>query len=78
MPHISLALSRPWLSVTQWGRRVRQLRNVALLALQVRNERRTLRGLDDRALNDLGFSRGEADGESHRAFWDLPANRAWV
>jgi uncharacterized protein YjiS (DUF1127 family) len=75
MPHIPLALSQPWLRIGQWGCHLRQLRELALLAFQVRNERRSLHGLDDRALEDLGFSRSDVDGESCRAFWDLPSDR---
>ena len=45
------------------------------LALSVRKERRMLLGFDDQALKDLGFDRGEALAEAHRALWDLPSNR---
>ena len=75
MSNIPLALSRPWLCVAPWGGRLRHLRNSVLLAVQVRNERRALRALDERALKDLGVSRSVADGESGRAFWDLPVDR---
>jgi uncharacterized protein YjiS (DUF1127 family) len=44
------------------------------LALEVRRERRMLRGLDERALKDLGL-KGEADAEASRPFWDVPIER---
>jgi uncharacterized protein YjiS (DUF1127 family) len=75
MSNIPLALSQPWLCVARWGGGLRQLRNTVRLALRVHGERRALRGLDERTLKDLGFSRGVADSESCRAFWDLPADR---
>ena len=45
------------------------------LAFEVRRERRILLGMDDRALKDIGFNRGDAYAEAHRSFWDIPANR---
>ena len=44
------------------------------LALEVRRERRMLRGLDERALKDLGL-KGKADAEASRPFWDVPIER---
>jgi uncharacterized protein YjiS (DUF1127 family) len=44
------------------------------LAVDVQRERRMLRGLDDRALKDLGL-KGRADAEANRPFWDLPLDR---
>jgi uncharacterized protein YjiS (DUF1127 family) len=44
------------------------------LALEVRRERRMLRGLDERALKDLGL-KGNADAEASRPFWDVPIER---
>jgi uncharacterized protein YjiS (DUF1127 family) len=44
------------------------------LALDVRRERRMLRGLDERALKDLGL-KGKADAEAGRPFWDVPIER---
>jgi uncharacterized protein YjiS (DUF1127 family) len=44
------------------------------LALEVRRERRMLRGLDERALKDLGLE-GKADAEASRPFWDVPRDR---
>ena len=44
------------------------------LAIAVRRERRMLRGLDDRALKDLGLN-GKAEAEANRPFWDLPIDR---
>jgi uncharacterized protein YjiS (DUF1127 family) len=45
------------------------------LAFEVRRERRMLLRLDDRALKDMGFDRGEAYSEAHRPFWDIPNDR---
>jgi uncharacterized protein YjiS (DUF1127 family) len=44
------------------------------LALDVRRERRMLRGLNERALKDLGL-KGKADAEASRPFWDVPSER---
>lgn len=43
--------------------------------LQVADERRRLASLDDRLLRDIGISRGDAEGEASRPFWDLPSQR---
>lgn len=45
------------------------------LALQVRAERRHLLSLDERALKDMGFNKGQAQIEGNRSFWDLPIDR---
>jgi uncharacterized protein YjiS (DUF1127 family) len=57
------------------ARRLRQLLARATFALKVHGERRALRDLDDRALKDMGFTRGDAALEGARAFWDLPDRR---
>ena len=44
------------------------------LALQVRRERRTLMGMDDRMLKDMGLN-GVAYAEANRPFWDVPTDR---
>ena len=46
-----------------------------LAAMITANRQRTqLRDLDDSMLRDLGLTRAEADAESRRAPWDVPAN----
>ena len=40
--------------------------------LVVWKQRRTLKALDDRALEDIGLTRREANLESARTFWDAP------
>lgn len=45
------------------------------VALKVRRERRMLLRLDDRALKDMGFNRGDAHVEAQRSFWDVPIDR---
>lgn len=37
-------------------------------------QRRQLAKLDDRALQDIGVSRSEADQEASRMFWDAPSH----
>jgi uncharacterized protein YjiS (DUF1127 family) len=48
---------------------------VLALALRVRQERRALLGLDERALKDIGYSHCDAWAEAHRPFWDVPPAR---
>jgi uncharacterized protein YjiS (DUF1127 family) len=56
------------------GARIAHLIGTIELALQVRRERRILRGMDDRMLKDLGLN-GNAHAEANRPFWDVPADR---
>lgn len=44
-------------------------------ALAVRAERRALIALDEWALKDMGFNKGQAHCEANRTFWDVPADR---
>ncbi len=44
--------------------------------LGLARQRRALTRLDDRALEDIGLTRREADIESARPIWDAPDN--WV
>jgi len=45
------------------------------LAIRVSRERRALRGLDARALKDIGADQSAAWAEAHRPFWDVPEAR---
>jgi uncharacterized protein YjiS (DUF1127 family) len=58
------------------GARLARLIGTIELALQVRRERRTLLGMDDRMLKDLGLN-GAAYAEATRPFWDVPADRLY-
>ena len=42
--------------------------------LSLARQRRTLAQLDDRALDDIGISRAEAQTEATRPIWDAPDN----
>jgi uncharacterized protein YjiS (DUF1127 family) len=55
--------------------RIRHLVGLLELALVVRYERRMLIAMDDSALKDIGFNRGDAYAEAHRSFWDVPIDR---
>jgi uncharacterized protein YjiS (DUF1127 family) len=44
-------------------------------ALAVRAERRALMALDEAALKDMGFNKGQAQCEASRTFWDVPVDR---
>lgn len=46
------------------------IRVLNLLALA--RQRRRLAGLDDRALEDIGVTRAQANAEANRPFWDAP------
>ncbi len=41
--------------------------------LDVWRQRQTLRQLDDRALEDIGVTRAQADKEAKRKLWDVPS-----
>jgi uncharacterized protein YjiS (DUF1127 family) len=75
MSSLSAALSRPWFGLSRFAGYVGRLVLALELAMQVRRERRMLAALDDRALKDVGFQRGEAQVEAQRSFWDLPNDR---
>jgi uncharacterized protein YjiS (DUF1127 family) len=71
-PTLALPPRQGWLA-----RRKTQLARIFAaieLAVEVQRERRMLRGLDARALKDLGLN-GRADAEADRPFWDLPRDR---
>ncbi|MGD9866093.1 MAG: DUF1127 domain-containing protein [Pseudodonghicola sp.] len=40
--------------------------------IAVWRQRRVLKALDDRALDDIGLTRDEAETEAGRRFWDAP------
>lgn len=56
-----------------WTRAVRVLK----AAWSVAAERRSLAGLDDRMLKDIGISRSHAMREADRDFFDIPEHRIW-
>jgi uncharacterized protein YjiS (DUF1127 family) len=72
---ITPAMSRRRPGLARITRRIWHLILVLELALDVRRERRMLLRMDDRALKDIGCNRGEAYGEAHRPFWDIPRAR---
>jgi hypothetical protein len=75
MPSIIRALWHPRLDLARMGDRIRHLIIGLELAPQIWRERRMLLGMNDRALNDIGFSRGDAYAEAYRPFWDIPRDR---
>jgi uncharacterized protein YjiS (DUF1127 family) len=70
------ATSRLGGGLAQTGARLARLIGTIELALQVRRERRTLLGMNDRMLKDLGLN-GSAYAEASRPFWDVPADRMY-
>lgn len=75
MPNIALPLARSSFSVGRIAGQIWRLVVSFELALRVRRERRLLGGLDEHALKDMGFNRGEASAEAGRSFWDVPVDR---
>lgn len=43
-------------------------------ARDLSRQRAALRALDDRALDDLGLTRSQAEAEARRPVWDAPVN----
>ena len=75
MPGFAMAALRPWTGLALVARRLSHLALTVELAMQVRKERRMLMRLDERALQDVGFDKGQAYGEASRSFWDVPVDR---
>jgi uncharacterized protein YjiS (DUF1127 family) len=75
MPDIACARSRPRNRLLQAATLTSRLACAVVTAIQVRRERRHLLSLDERALKDMGFNRGQAACEASRRFWDVPADR---
>lgn len=75
MSSIACALLQPGRSFASLGARVAHLVRRTALALQVYAERRRLLRLDEAALKDMGFNKGQAHGEAGRTFWDVPVDR---
>jgi uncharacterized protein YjiS (DUF1127 family) len=75
MSPIAIARTRHQRGTVQFGRRLSQLFLSIELALQVRRERRSLAGLSDGMLKDLGLTRADVANESGRAIWDVPPDR---
>lgn len=53
------------------ARRASLLRGLTML-FAVRRQRKALNALDDKALEDIGLTRPEAEAEARRRFWDAP------
>jgi uncharacterized protein YjiS (DUF1127 family) len=75
MPNVATALWRPWQVLVTVAAQANLITRRIALALEVRAERRRLQSLDQRALKDMGFNKGQADCEASRSFWDLPVDR---
>ena len=74
MCHTQSATTRLGGGLARTGARIAHLMGALELALQVRRERRSLMGMDDRMLKDMGLN-GVAYAEANRPFWDVPADR---
>ena len=72
--HAQSATARLGGGLARTGARIAHLMGALELALQVRRERRTLLGMDDRTLKDMGLN-GAAYAEANRPFWDVPTDR---
>ena len=75
MPGMAFSAQRPRFGVGRLAERIGRLALRIETALEVRRERRMLLGLDDSALRDMGFNRGQVYSEASRRCWDVPAER---
>jgi uncharacterized protein YjiS (DUF1127 family) len=74
MPHLAAARGAPGRLAELSVHAQRFCRKLAA-ALMVRAERRALMRLDNAALKDMGFNKGQAECEASRGFWDVPVDR---
>jgi uncharacterized protein YjiS (DUF1127 family) len=75
MPDFARAGSSLWDGLARIEARITRLIGAMEVAVQVRQERRMLLGLDDRMLKDLGLNGGIAHAEASRRCWDVPTDR---
>lgn len=75
MPSLASAHSRPSGSLAAFGAGIQVLGRKIAVALIVRAERRALMALNEAALKDMGFNKGQAQCEAGRTFWDVPVDR---
>ncbi len=66
MTHIAISTRRPVRNAA-FGTRILSLLSLA-------RQRRALAQLDDRALEDIGVTRSQAEVEAKRPVWDAPDN----
>ena len=71
--HTASAYTRPAVARTPFG--ARQAWSLVCAMLQARRTRRILAEMDAHQLADIGASRGEAQFEAARPFWDLVPRR---
>ena len=75
MSNMACTPARPGRGLAFAGRGPFSFLGMIGLALRVRAERRRLLSLDEGALKDMGFNKGQAQVEGSRSFWDLPVDR---
>ena len=63
-----------WMLVDYFGVTINHIK----LCLEIKRERQILTKLTDSQLLDIGVHRSNADAESQRSFFDLPADRPGV
>lgn len=75
MPCIASVFAQPSRRAACLGAGIQFLGRKIAVALMVRAERRALMALNEAALKDMGFNKGQAQCEAGRTFWDVPVDR---